>query len=388
MQHNAILRFFDRYLGIPLLIFFSMFKRRKRLPIQNIQKIMVLKFAAIGDSLLLIPMLRLLRSSFPKSEITFVCTHINKSVIDKVPYIDKNICLNLYSFIVNPMSFVKTIFDLRKIKYDVIIDAEQWSRFSSLIIALIRNDWSIGYKIKQQYKHYIYDSVVMHQRDEHEIMSFLNLLIPLGVTYSEKDYRLEYFLSADNIEFAEKYFKENELEGKYVFSMHPGCGSNGEAREWSEENYISLGKKLIEYNKDVKIILTGSEIEYAKCKRIEDGIGKNVLNTAGKNKLDDVIALIKHTRFLICGNTGMLHFATGVGVKTFGLHGPTNPVKWRAYSDKAVLIQSDIYCSPCLYLGHDYGCNKPVCMDRILVGDVYKKVLSTMKSDGFSVNKN
>lgn len=388
MQHNALLRFIDRYVGIPLLIFLSMFKRRNRLPIQNIKKIMVLKFAAIGDSLLLIPMLRLLRKSFPNAEITFVCTKINKSVIDKIPYLDKVINLDLYSFIVNPLTFVKMIFTMRKVNYDVIIDAEQWSRFSSLIIALIKREWSVGYKIKEQYKHYIYDSVVMHRRDEHEIKSFLNLLLPLGITYSEKDYELEYFLSDDNMKFAEKYFKENGLEGKYVLSIHPGCGNNGEAREWAEENYITLGKRLIKYNSKVQIILTGSNVEYAKCKRIEDGIGKNVINTAGKYKLDDAIALIKQSRFLICGNTGILHFATGVGTRTFGLHGPTNPVKWRAYSEKAILIQSDIYCSPCLYLGHDFGCNKPTCMDRILVEDVYQKVIDTMIGDGLSISKN
>lgn len=379
MQHNAILRFFDRYLGIPLLIFLSMFKRRKRLPIQNIHKIMIMKFAAIGDSLLLIPMLRLLRSSFPQSDITFVCTPINKSIIDKVPYIDKIINLDLYSFIVNPMSFIKTIFNLRKVKYDVIVDAEQWSRFSSIIIALIKSDWSVGYKIKNQHKHFIYDSVVMHQKDDHEIMSFLNLLVPLGITYSDKDFKLEYFLPEVNMEFARKYFLDNNLNGKYVIGMHPGCGKNGEAREWAEENYIALGKKLIEYDKNIEIILTGSDVEAEKCKRIENGIGKNVINTSGRFKLDDVIALIKFTKFLICGNTGMLHFATGVGVKTFGLHGPTNPDKWRAYSEDAVMIQSDIYCSPCLYLGHDFGCNNPVCMDRILVEDVYRKVLNTIK---------
>jgi ADP-heptose:LPS heptosyltransferase len=203
------------------------------------------------------------------------------------------------------MSFVKTIINLRKIKYDVIIDAEQWSRFSSLIIALIKRDWSVGYKIKEQYKHYIYDSVVMHQRDEHEIKSFLNLLLPLGVAFSEKDYWLEYFLADENMEFAEKYFKENNLDGKYVISIHPGCGNNGEAREWAEENYILLGKKLIEYNKDLRIILTGANIEYSKCKRIEEGIGANIINTAGKYKLDDAIGLIKLSKFLICGNTGL-----------------------------------------------------------------------------------
>jgi len=66
-----------------------------------------------------------------------------------------------------------------------------------------------------------------------------------------------------------------------------------------------------------------------------------------------------------------------------GLHGPTNPVQWGAYNKKAITIQSSKYCSPCLYLGHDYGCNKPTCMKEITADEVYMEIRKALKPELF-----
>ena len=81
------------------------------------------------------------------------------------------------------------------------------------------------------------------------------------------------------------------------------------------------------------------------------GIKDFAINTAGKCTLDQSAALVERALLMVCSNTGILHISTCVGTRTIGLHGPTNPVKWGAYSKKAVVIQSDKFCSPCLYLG-------------------------------------
>jgi ADP-heptose:LPS heptosyltransferase len=73
-----------------------------------------------------------------------------------------------------------------------------------------------------------------------------------------------------------------------------------------------------------------------------------------------------------------LHLAASVGTKTIGLHGPTNPIKWAAYTKNTITIQSDKYCSPCLYLGHDYGCEKPNCMEYIKVDGVFLKTIKAL----------
>lgn len=384
MKRRAIFRVFDKYVGIPVIIFLSILtKRKKRLPIENIKKILIIKLAAIGDSILLIPTLRTLKKAFPNAEFTFICSQINYSVINKIPYVDKIIDCNVHSFLRNPFSFFKFILELRKEKYELVIDVGQWERINAIITMLVRADYTIGFKTEGQHKHFGYDSVVPHLRNKHELENFLDLLLPIGINISEEDKKLEYFLNAEDYNFANSFWQKNNLDGKIVICLHPGCGENGRPREWEVKNYIDLGKRLVKYDDNVRILITGAKHEEERCAEIEKGIGRNVINTAGQFPLDNVVALVQKATLIVCSNTGMLHIASCVGTRTMGLHGPTNPAKWGSYNKNAVLIQSDKFCSPCLYLGHDYGCQVPQCMAHISVDDVFIYIRKSLNPEMF-----
>ncbi len=384
MKRRAIFRVFDKYVGIPVIILLSIIKNKKRrLPIENIKKILIIKLAAIGDSILLIPTLRTLKKTFPNSEITFICSQINYSVIKKIPYVDKIIDCDVHSFLKNPFLFFKFIKDLRKNKYELLIDVGQWERINAIMTILAKADYAIGFKTERQLKHFGYDSVVPHLRNKHELENFLDLLTPIGINISEEDKKLEYFLSKEDYNFADNFWSEKELENKTVIGFHPGCGENGKPREWAITNYIELGKRLVQYDENIRILITGATHEEERCREIEKGINKNVINTAGQFNLDNVVALVRNSRLIVCSNTGMLHIASCVGTTTMGLHGPTNPAKWGSYNKNAVLIQSDKFCSPCLYLGHDYGCQVPQCMAHISVDDVFIYIRKALNPELF-----
>src|SRR5947209_19907767 len=109
MRRKKIFRFFDRFFGIPLVVFLALFTRKKRrLPIENIQNILFIKLAAIGDAILLIPTIRKLKNSFPNASITFMCSDINKSIIEKIPYVDRIINCRVYDF-KNPFKFISFV---------------------------------------------------------------------------------------------------------------------------------------------------------------------------------------------------------------------------------------------------------------------------------------
>lgn len=389
MKRRAIFRIFDKYVGIPVVIFLALFtKRKKRLPIENIRKILIIKLAAIGDSILLIPTLRTLKNAFPNAEITFICSQINYSVIKKIPYVSRIIDCNVHSFLKNPFLFLRFIKDLRKDKYDLLIDVGQWERINAIMSMLAKADYTVGFKTEKQFKHFGYDSVVNHLRNKHELENFLDLLIPLGINISEKDKKLEYFLNKEDYKFADRFWEENGFNGKTVICLHPGCGENGMPREWDVKNYIDLGNRLVNYDDNIRILITGASHEEERCRLISENIEKNVINTAGKYKLDNVVALVQKSKLIVCSNTGMLHIASCVGTKTMGLHGPTNPLKWGSYNKKSVLIQSDKFCSPCLYLGHDYGCQMPQCMAHISVDDVFIYIRKALNPELFETQNN
>ena len=384
MKRRAIFRIFDKYIGIPVIILLAILtKRKRRIPIENIKKILIIKLAAIGDSILLIPTLRVLKKNFPDAEITFICSQINYSVIKKIPYVDKIIDCNVHSFLRNPFLFLRFMKDLRKEKYDIIIDVGQWERINAIMTMLARSDYTIGFKTESQHKHFGYDSVAVHSRTKHELENFLDLVIPLGINISEEDRKLEYFLNSEDYKFADEFWNNHELNGRTVICLHPGCGENGRPREWEVQNYIDLGKRLVAYDDNIRILITGATHEEERCREIAAGISKNVINTAGMYPLDNVVAMVKRVKVIVCSNTGMLHIASCVGTKTMGLHGPTNPLKWGSYTKNAVLIQSDKFCSPCLYLGHDYGCQVPQCMAHISVDDVFINIRKALNPELF-----
>ncbi len=380
MRRRKIFRFFDRYFGIPLVIFLAVLTRkRRRLPIENIQNILFIKLAAIGDAILLIPTLRKLKQGFPNAKITFMCSDINRAILEKIPYVDSIIDCKVYDFLKNPLNFFRFIRNLRKIKYEVLIDAGQWERINSLLTIFARKDYSIGFKTEGQWKHVVNDAVVEHSRTKHELENFMDLLQPLGLVPlaakpSYDELQLEFYLNGADRKFRDDFWKENNLTGKRVICFHPGCGENGKPREWKIENYISVANKLYEFNKDIRILITGTKMEKYLCDELYENTKEFTLNTAGKHTLEETAALVERAELMVCSNTGILHVSSCVGTRTIGLHGPTNPNKWGAYSSKAITIQSDKFCSPCLYLGHDYGCNKPTCMKQITPDEVYQKI--------------
>ncbi|MEO8210285.1 MAG: glycosyltransferase family 9 protein, partial [bacterium] len=317
------------------------------------------------------------------AEITFICSQINYSVIKKIPYIDKIIDCNVHSFLNNPLRFFQFISDLRKEKYELVIDVGQWERINAIMTMLAKADYTIGFKTERQLKHFGYDSVVPHLRNKHELENFLDLLVPIGINISDEDKKLEYFLNKEDYNFANNFWAENGLDGKTVICLHPGCGENGKPREWDVRNYIDLGKRLVGYDNNIRILITGATHEEERCKEIANGIQNNVINTAGQFPLDNVVALVQRVKLIVCSNTGMLHIASCVGTQTMGLHGPTNPAKWGSYNKNAVLIQSDKFCSPCLYLGHDYGCQVPQCMAHISVDDVFIQIRKALNPEQF-----
>ena len=389
MRRKKIFRFFDRYFGIPVIILLALFTRKKRrIPIQNIQNILFIKLAAIGDAILLIPTLRKLKESFPDAQLTFMCSDINRAIIEKIPYVDKIINCRVYDFLKNPLNFVKFVRALRKTKYDVVIDAGQWERINAIITCFTKKEYSIGFKTDNQWKHIINDAVIMHSRTKHELENFYDLLIPLGIVpasgiYNPDELQLEFFLNKEDREFRDKFWKENVLEDKTVICFHPGCGENGKPREWNTQNYIQLGNRLKEKFKNLVILITGTSLEKIYCDPLYEGIKGFAINTAGKFTLEQSAALVERAKLMVCSNTGILHVSTCVGTKTIGLHGPTNPAKWGAYSRNSVVIQSDKYCSPCLYLGHDYGCNAPSCMQHITVDEVYMAARKALNPELF-----
>ena len=126
--------------------------------------------------------------------------------------------------------------------------------------------------------------------------------------------------------------------------IHPT--SRREKKLWDKEKFGQLINFLLE--KGVSVVVTSGpdshEIEYVDEILKKAGIvDKKVLNLSGKTSLLGLAALIKGSQFFIGLDSVASHIAASVDKESITLFGPSNPVNWKPWSDKArIITQEDL----------------------------------------------
>ena len=126
--------------------------------------------------------------------------------------------------------------------------------------------------------------------------------------------------------------------------IHPT--SRREKKLWDKEKFGQLINLLLE--KGVSVVVTSGpdshEIDYVDEILKKAGIvDKKVLNLAGKTSLLGLAALIKGSQFFIGLDSVASHIAASVDKESITLFGPSNPVNWKPWSDKArIITQEDL----------------------------------------------
>jgi len=127
--------------------------------------------------------------------------------------------------------------------------------------------------------------------------------------------------------------------------IHPS--SRREKKLWDKEKFGRLINLLIE--KDLSVVVTSGpdlhEIEYVEeILKKAGNVDKKVLNVAGKTSLLGLAALIKGSKFFIGLDSVASHIAASVDKESITLFGPSNPVNWKPWSDKArIIAREDLY---------------------------------------------
>ena len=70
---------------------------------------------------------------------------------------------------------------------------------------------------------------------------------------------------------------------------------------------------------------------------------QQVLNLAGKTSLLGLAALIKGAKFFIGLDSVASHIAASVNKESITLFGPSNPINWKPWSDRAkIIVRNDL----------------------------------------------
>lgn len=126
--------------------------------------------------------------------------------------------------------------------------------------------------------------------------------------------------------------------GQTMLMIHLGCGTTllhgwkffysrraADKKLWSIEAYIALGQQLQAAIPGLTIVVTGTKNERFLAKQFVKAV-PNTINMAGKTTIADLVALMQRANGFIAHDCGVFHVAAATEVPIVALYGPTNPV--------------------------------------------------------------
>ena len=349
--------------------------------------IAVFSISGIGNTIFAVPMLRLLRQSYPEAKITlFVRFKAAKDLLSYCSYVDEIIIVD-YSVVKGLKNKLRLIFNLRRRKFELNITAfpsekREKNFFSYLIGAPVR----VSHKyIKEKITDlgFLQTARVPVDITIHDLDQNMLLLSALGIDISHADRQLQVWVPEADEMFAFAYLKkllgEEKREKKIIIGFHAGSSDEFGMthKRWGIHNFARLADMIIEKYNALILLFGGPEekdLKYGTAQQM-----KNSPVIIEKTSIQKDAALIKNCDLFVSNDSGNMNLALALGVKTIGLFGPVGSVRADLKNEQHKVIKSPAPCSPCWSIANisePLICTQPevICMKQITVERVFRAV--------------
>lgn len=264
------------------------------------KRILVVRNDRLGDLMLILPALRLIKSSIPNITIDCLADDNYKELETLSPYIDNIISKNELNTKISKEKYECSIsfFATFPVAYRLWIGGIK-KRYAPLTkLAQI----FFNKKIKQIRS----ESIKPEYQYNNDLANFF--INDNGYTVKDSESPLVTI----------EHNKSIEAKGKKIIFLHPYTG--GSSKTLSDEDFLKLCKSLQELC-DCKFILHCDHSDYEKCRIIENNSNSLDIQTIKPtNNLREMFNNIKQCDLFIAGSTGPLHVAAAMNKKTVGFY--------------------------------------------------------------------
>jgi len=342
----------------------------KQFDFSKVKNILIIMMGGIGNMIFLTPALKALRKALPSSTFSFLLgPYSAEKAVEGSNLIDQKI-------IIEPKKFtglsgnIRLIQKLRQENFNLSITSTGTNPLKSgLLCTLAGIKYRLGENINR--KGFFYNLRVPFDKNQHEVESNIHLIQRLGIEVEDRSLFIQ--RSKEDKNYAQKYFVQNNLEGKLVVGVHPGSGIHQAGfKRWAKERFSQLADRLIS-DWGASVILFGGTEETKLAEDINGMMRSQPLLMTGKTTLSQTAALIEKCSLFISNDSGLLHVASAVKAPVIGIFGPTDPGRTGPYPDSSAVIRKDMTCSPC-YAGKPVRCDHTECLSSITVNDVIEEV--------------
>jgi ADP-heptose:LPS heptosyltransferase len=301
---------------------------------ENVKRILLVRaLFRLGDSILSLPAVELMRSNFPEAEIDFVGPRIAKKLFE-------NLSINRFyeierSFPWVCSSYLVLLNRLRRRKYDLALDTSGSSAaLGSFIVGFSGARFRIGMRGKWDR----WCNVRLTRPTELNKYSNLPLLIKSLGLKSQKDVRAK--LALTRLESAAGRERIKALTGTYegsIVGIFVG-GRKSRGKRWPAGNFIQLAMFLSAHGARPVLFVGPEEIELMAHLRCDLSQRVPVLFEPDIRKFSSLVA---HCDLFVACDSGPMHLACALGVVTVAIFLKNNFDRWGPPPELARVVFSE-----------------------------------------------
>jgi ADP-heptose:LPS heptosyltransferase len=303
---------------------------------QHFTKILVIKLRGIGDVVLTTAAIDNLRAAFPIVQIDFLTEAPSKEFISRVGGIEDVIVLD-------KSSPVKTILDIRRRHYDIVLDFFSNPR-TSIITLFSGAKHRVGFAHKS--RTYAYNHLAsLPSGMVHHVDFNLGLLRCLDIPVKTRT--LHFPVLKSESEKASRLITDSFQTKRRVLALVPSGG--WPSKRCDPDKMAEFGMAVANQFQ-MNILIVAGKVDRDDAEQISNILAKAgyVHHLVPEMTLTELGALFKQCDLVLANDCGPMHVSAAVGSRTLGIFGPTPIAYYQPFSRLgAVVHKAELDCIEC-----------------------------------------
>jgi ADP-heptose:LPS heptosyltransferase len=320
-------------------------------------RILIIKFWALGDLLMATPILTALKELYPSCSIDWLVDTDYMGALEGNPLVDEVIAFDSGTwrrdyrygrwkrYISTALTMRRR---LREANYDIVLclTAEKW-----WTLWFVVGKFKVGLfpspKSGLLGRFYTVALARPAEKSVHNTDHYLQVIRPLTQT-AEFDRRMLYSVTVERRDSVARFLEDQGsfTLAKPLLILHPGTSQTSKC--WPPELYAELIDRL---NGDFVVVITGSKKERELAIKIRDAsLSPNAVSVAAgvMTSLGETGALVERASIVVTGDTSVLHIASALDTPFVAIYGSSRPGDNRPLYGRFELLYDDsIACAPC-----------------------------------------
>ena len=353
---------------------------------EEIRKVLLMQFGGIGDSLRMIPLIRMLGEVYPEAELATL-TNQSSGLFDLAPETFPA-CRHLsFDFGHGTHAKWRRLRALRRERFDLIVLPIVGDGFVeiAMLARLIGARYLAGFDLDGGGACFTHR--IPFRRGEPLLTQYSRLLNAIGAKGLAENIPLK--LDGKAIDSISARLHNAGLTTARCVVVQPWVGSNDQFKAWPPASFRELIARLTA-ELDVTVVMVGSRAEQTLAsKYFGEFISPKFCNLTGALTFMETAALLARSCCLVSNDSCLIMVADALRVPSVAIFGATDPVQTLATASLCRPVRTDVRlpCQPCYVhqtlfryeCSHDFTCLKSLTVQKVL--DVVCSVLAAPGGD-------